>query len=45
MKAHMLMGMHGDPDDPKLENVVLPTITAISVNERGEEIDPLTENV
>jgi hypothetical protein len=42
MKAHMLIGMHGDANDPKLENVVLPTITAIRVNERGEEIDPLT---
>lgn len=42
MKAHMMMGMRGDPANPKLEGVVLPTITAIPVNERGEEIDPLT---
>ena len=42
MTAHMRMGMHGDPNDPKVENVVLPTITAIRVNEQGEEIDPLT---
>ncbi|MCJ9701726.1 methylamine utilization protein MauJ [Bradyrhizobium sp. SHOUNA76] len=45
MKAHMKMGMHGDPNDPKIENVVLPTITAIRVNERGEEINPSTGEV
>ncbi|MCA1474776.1 methylamine utilization protein MauJ [Bradyrhizobium sp. NBAIM08] len=42
MKAHMLMGTHGDPNDPKIENVVLPTITAIPVNKHGQEIDPAT---
>lgn len=45
MKAHMKMGTHGDPNDPKIENVVLPTITAIRVNERGEEINPSTGEV
>jgi len=41
-KAHMQMGMHGDPNDPQLANVVVPDIRPIRVNDRGEEIDPRT---
>lgn len=41
-KAHMRIGMNGDPNDPRLENVVVPEVTAIRINERGEPIDPLT---
>jgi Methylamine utilization protein MauJ len=41
-KAHMRMGMNGDPKKPQLQNVVVPQIKAFAVNERGEEIDPRT---
>jgi hypothetical protein len=38
MKAHMMMGMHGDPDNPLLENVILPKITAIRTDSSGRPI-------
>lgn len=41
-KALMHIGMKGDPNEPRLEDVVVPEVTAIRVNERGEPIDPLT---
>jgi hypothetical protein len=41
-KAHMIMGLPGDPNDPKLVDVVIPEVRAFRVNSRGEEIDPLT---
>jgi hypothetical protein len=40
MKAHMMIGMHGDPEKPILENVVLPEITAIRTDSAG---DPLVK--
>jgi hypothetical protein len=39
MKAHMVMGMHGDPNDPQMQNVVLPKITAIRTDSSGRPID------
>ncbi|MCK1311609.1 MULTISPECIES: methylamine utilization protein MauJ [unclassified Bradyrhizobium] len=41
-KAHMHIGMKGDPNEPRLEDVVVPEVTAVRVNGRGEPIDPLT---
>jgi Methylamine utilization protein MauJ len=41
-KAYLHMGMKGDPTNPRLENVVVPQVDAIRVNERGEEINPRT---
>jgi hypothetical protein len=41
-KALMQIGMRGDPNDPRIENVVVPHIEAIRTNERGEPIDPLS---
>ncbi|MCK1407878.1 methylamine utilization protein MauJ [Bradyrhizobium sp. 76] len=35
MKAHLIIGMHGDPADPQLKDVVLPTITAHRIDESG----------
>ncbi|MEY2542061.1 MAG: hypothetical protein QOI22_1663 [Verrucomicrobiota bacterium] len=34
-KAHMMIGMHGDPENPSLENVVLPEITATRTDAAG----------
>jgi hypothetical protein len=39
MKAHLIVGMLGDPADPRYENVDLPTITA----ERIEETDEIND--
>jgi hypothetical protein len=39
MKAHLIVGMLGDPADPRYENVVLLTITA----ERIEETDEIND--
>ncbi|MBR1269688.1 hypothetical protein JQ629_19440 [Bradyrhizobium sp. AUGA SZCCT0222] len=38
MKAHMMVGMHGDPEKPLLENVVLPKITAIKIDAEGNPL-------
>jgi hypothetical protein len=38
-KAHMMIGMHGDPNNPLLENVVLPEITAIRTDAAGIPIE------
>jgi hypothetical protein len=38
MKAHMMIGMHGDPENPLLENVVLPEIKAIRTNSAGNPV-------
>ncbi|MET4478005.1 methylamine utilization protein MauJ [Bradyrhizobium sp. F1.13.3] len=39
MKAHFVIGMHGDPADPQLQNVVLPKITAHRIDETGNMFD------
>jgi hypothetical protein len=39
-KAHMHIGMRGDSKEPRLENVVVPEVTAIRTNKRGQPIDP-----
>jgi hypothetical protein len=41
-KAHMRIGMPGNPNAPRVEDVVVPRIEAIRTNKRGETIDPLT---
>jgi hypothetical protein len=38
-KAHMMIGMHGDPTEPRIENVVLPTIRAIRTDASGRPIE------
>jgi hypothetical protein len=38
MKAHLVVGMLGDPAEPRLENVVLPKITAHRVDNMGNKI-------
>jgi hypothetical protein len=39
MKAHLVVGMLGDPAEPRLENVVLPKITAHRIDEAGNNIN------
>jgi hypothetical protein len=41
-KAHMMIGMHGDPENPRLENVVLPEITAIRTDAAGIPLERKT---
>jgi hypothetical protein len=35
----MMIGMHGDPENPSLEDVVLPEITAIRTDAAGIPIE------
>jgi hypothetical protein len=41
-KFHLKIGMHGDSKEPRLENVVVPSVETIRTNAQGEPINPLT---